>query len=326
MKTDVLHFLELLKEKYNLNEAHTGSLSSHIHFSHEITDRPKDLTDTDHPKHTETKHEENEGFLKQFKAAAHWLAGLHTYSGHDKSQEKGIQDSAFDMLKNHFHPNSQHKKQDLTFTVHDEKNIPTWKLQTGNPSANVKKGVNDVVITNLTGSHKPIVVDVKSDRSNIFDKTLRGSGEGQEFDVSQHKDTLVRRVGGLLKRLGKLPKMFSSAISRPEELTTTNAEGKNLFARLADMAARRKGTTVHTVIGADDQIGHFSTGSGEGHKTFSDSITDVQGIARTPKSLRKGKSQRIQAQPKSEHTWVTDLLAQDKHHDISQILDLHKIK
>lgn len=332
MATDILNFLKLLKEKYNLNEARSGSLSSHVHFSHETSDSPKDLTDISHSKHTENTHEENEGHLKQFKAAAHWLAGLHTQGGHEKSHEKGIEDSAFEMLKNHFHPNSHHKKHDVTFTVHDKNNNPVWKLQTGNPSANVKKGVNDVVITSLTGSHKPIVIDVKSDRANIFDKTLRGSGEGQEFDVSQHKDTLVRRVGRLLGRLGKLPKMFNrskddpTTSSRPEELRTSNTEGRNLFARLADVAARRKGTTVHTVVGSDGQIGHFSTGSGEGHRSFSDYITDVQGIARTPRTLRRGVSQRIQAQPTSEHTWATDLLAQGNHHDISEILDLHKIK
>ena len=332
MAVDILNFLEVLKEKYNLNEAHTGSLSSHVHFSHETTYTPKDLTNIDRPKHTKTTHEENEGNLKQFKAAAHWLAGLHTNSGHEKSHEKGIEDSAFEMLKNHFHPNSHHRKHDLTFTIHDKDNNPVWNLQTGNPSANTKKGVNDIVVSSLTGSHKPIVIDVKSDRANIFDKTLRGSGEGQEFDVSQHKDTLVRRVGGLLKRLGKLPKMFSikkddpTVPSRPEELRTTNTKGRNFFARLADIHARRNGTTVHTVIGSEGRIGHFSTGSGEGHRSFSDHITDVQGIARTPRTLRRGVSQRIQAQPASEHTWATDLLAQGNHHDISQILDLHKIK
>jgi hypothetical protein len=148
------------------------------------------------PSNKESEHKK--GSLAQFAAAAQIISDrLHDseHSSLNPEHHEQVKKHVFDTLHAHFHPvTGQHRTNDFEFTVKTPEGTPRWSVTVGNPnrtdrsSAGIKR--DDIFIKSLH-SDKPYeeYIDVKTDRANLADRTVRGIFGGR----ASHKDPRTSR-------------------------------------------------------------------------------------------------------------------------------------
>jgi len=244
--------------------------------------------------------EHKKGSLAQFAAAAQIISDrLHDseHSSLNPEHHEQVRKHVFDTLHAHFHPvTGQHRTNDFEFTVKTPEGTPRWSVTVGNPnrtdrsSAGIKR--DDIFIKSLH-SDKPYeeYIDVKTDRANLADRTVRGIFGGR----ASHKDPRTSRflqATGMLVTPGETKRLDASS------------QLKRAIIRRFERAKKSKGTTSFALVDFDtdaphkSKIGFYKTSGGKTDKALS----DVEGLD-TELQIRSGRptkrgniSQRIQLQ------------------------------
>jgi hypothetical protein len=244
--------------------------------------------------------EHNEGNLAQFAAAAQIISDRLHDSGHSNlnpEHHEQIRKHLFDTLHAHFHPvTGQHRKNDFKFTINTPDRAPRWSVTVSNPNRTDKSSSgtkrDDIVVKSLH-SDKPHeeYIDVKTDRANLADRTVRGSFGGR----ATHEDP---RTSRFLRATGML--VTPGETKRPE----VSSELKSAILRRAERARREKGTTGFALVDFNKDAPHnskiafYKTSGDKSDKTLSgikDLDTELQ-IRTATQRKSGGMSQRIQLQ------------------------------
>ena len=242
----------------------------------------------------------NEGNLAQFAATAQIISDRLHDSGHtslNPEHHEQVRKHVFDTLHAHFHPvTGQHRKNDFEFTVKTPEGTPRWSITVGNPNRTDKSSTgvkrDDIVIKSLH-SDKPHeeYIDVKTDRANLADRTVRGIFGGR----ASHEDP---RTSRFLRATGML--VTPGETKRPD----VSSELKRAIIKRAERAKKSKGTTGFALVDLDvnaphnSKIGFYKTSGGKTDKTLS-GIEDLDSELqiRSGKPTKSGKiSQRVQLQ------------------------------
>jgi hypothetical protein len=242
----------------------------------------------------------NEGNLAQFAATAQIISDRLHDSGHtslNPEHHEQVRKHIFDTLHAHFHPvTGQHRKNDFEFTVKTPEGTPRWSIAVGNPNRTDKSSTgvkrDDIIIKSLH-SDKPHeeYIDVKTDRANLADRTVRGIFGGR----ASHEDP---RTSKFLRAIGML--VTPGETKRP----AVTSELKRAIIKRAERAKKSKGTTGFALVDLDanaphnSKIGFYKTSGGKTDKTLS-GIEDLDSELqiRSGKPTKSGKiSQRVQLQ------------------------------